>query len=241
MLAGWFGLSTGIQAPGAINFSPTLAAVNGLLAALAGAVAAGGYSWFATRELDPLMTSRGLVAGLIVAIAGAPFVPIWICLLAGILLGVLLPPLIYLFDQGIQLADESGTLATYGVSAILSLVLVAFFADGQAGQGWHGVGLATYLGVPGQGVSGLVVAPGYVADWPDQLQAQLLGIGVILVWAFLLSFLLLQLVNAVAEAWARTGLELAEPTGSPLTAAEASPDDPADEPVDPQASISNPN
>jgi Amt family ammonium transporter len=241
MLVGWFGVSTGVQAPTALNFSPALAAVNGLLAALAGALAAGSYSWFTTQALNPLMTARGLVAGLIVVSAGAPFMPIWICLIAGLLVGLLLAPLIYLLNQGWQLADESGTVATYGVSAVVGLLLVAFFADGLAGQGWNGVGLVTYLGVPGQGVSGLVVASGFAVDWPDQLQAQLLGLGVISLWAVLLSFLLFQIARAVGEAWARSGLELAEPTRAPVVPVRPDSDEPADEQVDSQATISNLN
>jgi Amt family ammonium transporter len=209
MLMGWLGLATGTHLPTAINFSAAYAATNGLLAALAGALTAAAYSWFTTQQFNPLMTSRGLVAGLIVAAAGAPFVPIWLGVVAGLLMGLALPPLIYLFNQGLRLADELGTLATFGVSAIASLLLVAFFADGHAGQGWNGVGLAEYLSVSGQGVSGLLVASGFVADWPGQLQAQVLGLGIILLWTALVSLLLLQTIKAVADAWRRTGLELA--------------------------------
>jgi Amt family ammonium transporter len=211
MLLGWLGLATGLHAPTATNFSATQAAVNGVMAALAAALMAAGYSWFTTRMLNPLMTSRGLVAGLIVVMAGAPFMPPLVALLAGLLMGLLLPSLIYLFNQGLRLADELGLLATYGVSALVSLLLVSFFADGRAGQGWNGVGLADYNGVAGQGVSGLWVAPGFASDWPGQLQAQLLGMGAIAFWALLLGALLFQTVIVIARAWARSGLELAEP------------------------------
>jgi Amt family ammonium transporter len=239
MLLGWFGLTTGVHAPTAVNFSPAQAAVNGLLAALASALTAAGYSWFTTRELNPLMTSRGLVAGLIVATAGAPFIPTWIFVMAGLLVGLLLPLLIYLFNQGLRLADESGTLATYGVSAIASLLLVAFFANGQMGQGWNGAGLVDYVGVAGQGVSGLVVAPGFAADWPGQLQAQLLGLGIILVWALLLSFLLFQTVIAVADAWARTGLELADSSSAPAAATQPEGGEATEDHTDTQLTINN--
>jgi Amt family ammonium transporter len=212
VLLGWFGLSTGQHAPTALNFSPAQAAVNGLLAALAAALTAAGYSWFTTRQLNPLMASRGLVAGLIVAMAGAPFVPPWVALVAGLFMGLLLPTLIYFFNQVVRLADELGTLSTYGVSALLSLLLVAFFADGRAGQGWNGVGLADYNGVVGQGVSGLWVAPGFASDWPGQLQAQLVGMGAVALWALLVGALLFQTVIVIARAWKRSGLELAEPS-----------------------------
>jgi ammonium transporter, Amt family len=211
MILGWFGLAAGQHAPTALNFSPPQAAVNGLLAALAAALAAAGYSWFTTREFNPLMTSRGLVAGLVLVTAGAPFIPAWLALAAGGLLGLLFPALVYLFNQGWRLADELGTVATYGLSGLFSLLLVSLFADGRWGQGWNGVGLADYYGVAGQGVSGLVVAPGLAPDWPGQLQAQLLGAGAIALWAMLVSFVLFQAALLFAAAWARAGFEPAEP------------------------------
>ena len=72
LLLGWVGLSTGVHAPTALNFTPAHAAVSGLLAALAAAVAAAAYSAFTTREFNPLMAGRGLAAGLIVSMAAAP-------------------------------------------------------------------------------------------------------------------------------------------------------------------------
>ena len=207
MVLGWFGLAAGQHVPTALNFSPPQAAVNGLLAALAAALAAAGYSWFTTREFNPLMTSRGLVAGLVLVMAGAPFIPAWLALAAGGLLGLLFPALVYLFNQGLRLADELGTVATYGLSSLVSLLLVALFADGRAGQGWNGIGLSDYYGVAGQGVSGLVVAPGLAPDWPGQFQAQLLGAGAIALWAMLVSFGLFQAALLLSAAWARTGFE----------------------------------
>lgn len=209
LLLGWLGLTAGLHNPTAANFSPAQAGVSGLMAALGAALTAASYSWFTTRQLNPLMTARGLVAGLVVAMAGAPFVPPWVILLAGLLMGLCLPPLIYLFNQGLRLADEFGILATYGVSAILGLLLIPFFADGRAGQGWNGLGQNDFLGVAGQGVSGLLVAPGFASDWPGQLQAQLVGIGAISLWALLWGAVLCQTMTVIARAWARTGLEFA--------------------------------
>jgi Amt family ammonium transporter len=211
MLLGWFGLASGVHMPTALDFAPGQTAAAGLLAALTGALAAAGYSWFTTRALNPLMTSRGLAAGLIVATAGAAFAPVWVFVVAGLLMGLGLPPLIYWVEQRLRLADGPGIAATYGVSAVASLLLVAVFADGRAGRGWNGVGLTAYQGITDQGVSGLVVGPGFNPDWPGQLQAQLLGAGVILVWTLAASFLLLQTIKVMSEAWARSGLEWIDP------------------------------
>jgi Amt family ammonium transporter len=212
MLLGWFGLATGIHAPTAVNFSPAQAAVNGLLGALSAALAAAGYSWFTTRELNPLMTGRGLAAGLVISMAGAPFIPAWQIVLAGLATGLLLPSLIYLFDHKLSLADRLGAVATFGLSAVVGLLLAGILADGRAGQGWNGAGPAGDLGVAGQGVSGLAVASGFAPD-PGQLHAQLVGLGAIGLWAVLVSLLLFHTVKAVATAWTRSGLELA---GGPL-------------------------
>ncbi|MCK6630185.1 MAG: ammonium transporter [Anaerolineae bacterium] len=209
MLLGWLGLSAGLHVPTALNFSPAQAAVAGVLAALSAALTSAGYSWLTTRRFDPLMTSRGLAAGLVVALAGAPFMPIWVSLAAGLLMGLLLPSLIYFFER--SLGDETGTLTTYGLSALLGLLLLPFLADGRAGQGWNGFGLSDYYGVAGQGVSGLWVASGFASDWPGQLQAQLVGVVAVAMWALLMGLLLFQTVKAILNAWARTGLELADP------------------------------
>jgi Amt family ammonium transporter len=217
MLLGWFGLATGAHTPTVLNFSPVQAAINGLLAALSGALTAAGYSWFTTRHLNPLMTTRGLVAGLVLATAGAPFVPIWVMIGAGLVMGLLLPPLIYLFNQVLRLGDELGALATYGLSAGIGLLLVALFADGRAGAGWNGVGPTGYLGVEGQGVSGLVTGSGFAPDWPGQFQAQLVGTGAVILWTLLVTFLLFQVINLVIQSWTRSGLTLAD-SSEPVTA-----------------------
>ncbi len=207
-LMGWLGLATGSHAPTAVNFSPAQAAVGGVLAALSAMLAAALYSALTTRRIDPLMSSRGLTAGLIVAIAGAPFIPPWILALTGLVMGLLLPLFIYLLDQKTSLADDLGLVATYGLSAVISLILVGFFASGEAGQGWNGVGTTLYQSISQQGVSGLVVAAGYQPDWPGQIQAQLLGIAALSIFASGTSFLLLQTVKVIQNAWIRSGLEL---------------------------------
>jgi Amt family ammonium transporter len=210
VLVGWFGLVSAVHAPTAVSIAPAQAAVNGLLAALAGAVAAASYSAFTTRVLDPLMAARGLVAGLVVAMAGAPFAPAWTFVNAGLVMGLLTPLLIYFFEHRFNLADSLGTLTTYGVSAILGLLLVAFFADGQAGQGWNNMGLSEYRGVAGQGVSGWLVAAGLASDLAGQFQAQVLGGGVILGWGLLAAFVLYQTVLAVSDPWSRSQLTLSD-------------------------------
>jgi hypothetical protein len=45
-------------------------------------------------------------------------------------------------------------------------------------------GLESYLGVTGQGVSGLFTESGFQPDFPAQLQAQVIGILSLILWGF---------------------------------------------------------
>jgi Amt family ammonium transporter len=207
MVIGWMGTGFMTQQPTAVDTLPVVMAVNLVLSALGGALTAGLYSWFTTSHLNPLMSARGLVAGLVVAAAGAAFIPAWSALLAGLVVGLILPPLIYLFDYVLSLDDTASTQGTFGLPALLGLLLLALVASGRYGVGWNGVGGESYLGVEGQGVSGLIVAPGYASGWPGQMVAQLVGAVAIFVWSFGLSWLLMQMVTGIIHAWERSGLE----------------------------------
>jgi Amt family ammonium transporter len=83
------------------------------------------------------------------------------------------------------------------------------------------LGLADYRGVAGQGVSGLLVAPGFASDWPGQLQAQLLGLSVILGWSLLLSFLFFQAVKLASRNRQRVEVEPVEDMPMPALLAKA--------------------
>jgi len=62
---------------------------------------------------------------------------------------------------------------------VFGVLAPGLFADGRFGQGWNQIGTQSYLGIPGQGVTGLVPGPGMAVDWPGQLNAQLLGLAAI--------------------------------------------------------------
>jgi Amt family ammonium transporter len=211
MIMGWIGMAFLTHMPTAVQVPPAPMVVNLVLAAMGAALTAGLYSWFTTNHLNSLMSARAIVAGLVVAAAGAPFIPAWSALVAGLLVGVLLPLLIYFFDRVLCLEDTAASLATFGVPALLGLLLPALVADGRYGVGWNGVGAESFMGVSGQGVSGLLVAPGYTADWPGQMYAQLVGLVAILIWSGAVTWLLLRGLTALTQAWQRTGLEFGAP------------------------------
>jgi Amt family ammonium transporter len=207
MLMGWRATAYMVHLPTAVNVPVPPAVANLVLSAMGGALAAGLYSWFTTSELNSLMSARGLAAGLVVAAAGAPFIPPWSALIAGLVTGLLVPLAIFLSDEVLRLRDTAGVLSTFGIPALLGLLLPAFVADARYAAGWNGVGADRYLGVAGQGVSGLLVAPGFSSDWPGQLSAQLVGAAAILIWSGGFSWLLLQALFGLRRAWERSGLE----------------------------------
>jgi ammonium transporter, Amt family len=92
-------------------------------------------------------------------------------------------------DSVLRLDDATGAVTASGIPAMIGLLLVGLFADGVAGSGWQMTGGGNYLGVAGQGVSGLFVASGYQIDFPGQLQAQMVGILTLGLWGFLTGIL----------------------------------------------------
>jgi ammonium transporter, Amt family len=168
-----------------------LMALNGILAAAAGALGAFGYTWLVAGSPDPLMAARGLAAALVAATAFAPFVPPWAALAIGAVVGLLVPLAIFTVDRLLRWDDPSAVLTVHGLGGVLGLLALGIFADGKAGAGWNGVGVDSYLGVAGQGVTGLLAAAGYHPDWPAQIQAQGVGLVALALLAFFFTWLLL--------------------------------------------------
>ncbi len=160
--------------------------VNILLAAMGGVLGASLYSFLAVGHGDLLMAVRGGTAGLIAGGASCFFIPFWASWLGGFAAGFLLPLAVYFWEEIIRFGDPSGVMATSGLGGLVGLLLPAFLASGEYGEGWNGVP-GNYLGVSGQGVSGLWVAQGFIPDFPHQLYAQLTGIAAVLIWTAIIT------------------------------------------------------
>ncbi|MGB4804705.1 MAG: hypothetical protein WBV59_18800, partial [Anaerolineae bacterium] len=91
------------------------------------------------------------------------------------------------------------------------LLGLALLADGRFGQGWNGIGAESYLGIAGQGVSGLWPAVGLQADWPGQMQAQLAGVAAEALFSFLLATLTFGALAALLHVGQRERQPLASP------------------------------
>jgi Amt family ammonium transporter len=180
--------------------------VNLVLAVAGGAFLPCLYTWFTTGAADSLMAARGAAAGALAVLAAMAFIPPWAALALGAAAGLLVPLVTFLVEYVLRIDDPTGAVPIALVGGVLGVLGAGFFSDGLNGQGWNGIGLETYLGVTGQGITGFVPATGFAPDWPGQINAQLVGLAaiagltVILVGAlFLVLKVLLLLWRAVPE------------------------------------------
>lgn len=174
-----------VQQPGMTPYTAMRTAVNGLLYAAGGVTVPLLYTWFVTGTSDPGMSARGLVAGVIAGLAAGPFPGHVGALLTGLLAGGSVPFVTFALHRVFRLDEGAGIIAMAGLPAAIGLLCVGIFADGTAGAGWQQVGVGSYLGVQGQGVTGLLAAPGFRADFLGQVQAQIIGIAGLGLWGFI--------------------------------------------------------
>jgi Amt family ammonium transporter len=153
--------------------------VNLALAAAGGAFLPYLYTWFTTGAADSLMAARGAAAGVLSVAAAMAFVPPWAALLLGTAAGLLVPLVTFLVHHVLRIEDPTGAVPVGLMGGTLGVLAAGLFGDGLAGQGWNGIGPATYLGVTGQGITGFFPASGFAPDWPGQINAQLVGLAAI--------------------------------------------------------------
>ena len=158
--------------------------VNTILFASGGIIIPLFYTWFVTGKSEPLMSARGLAAGVVAGMAAGPFIQPGPAFAIGLVAGATVPFVTYLIDGLLRLDDATGAISISGLPAIVGLLAVGIFADGATGQGWNMTGMDSYLGVSGQGVAGLFTGSGFQADFPGQLQSQVIGILSLVLWGF---------------------------------------------------------
>jgi ammonium transporter, Amt family len=164
--------------------------INSILVAAGGIIPPLLYTWFVTGRSEPMTCARGLMAGVVSGLAVGPFVQPGVAFAIGFLAGATVPFVLFLVEGIWRLYDATGAVTASGVPAMVGLLLVGLFADGVVGNGWQMTGVGNYLGVTGQGVSGLFVASGYQIDFPSQLQAQAIGVLALSLWGFVMGMAL---------------------------------------------------
>ncbi|MCX7852830.1 MAG: ammonium transporter [Caldilineales bacterium] len=199
------------------TLSPIRAVVNGVVAAAGGGLLPLAYTWFVAGRPDPLLGARGVAAGWVAGLAGAPFWTPLAASLVGGTAGLLMLLGTYVLARWLRLYDRGGVLTTFGLPALVGMPAVGLLADGTAGVGYNGIGAENYLGVTGQGVAGLWPAVGFAPDWPGQFLAQAIAAGAVFLPTFLAVLAGIGPIVLIARAWRRrpSALAPAEPSLQP--------------------------
>jgi Amt family ammonium transporter len=173
--------------------------LNTMISAAGASLASLGYTWLVAGRPDPLMASRAIAAAIVGSMAASAFIPAWAALALGVVIGLVVPFAVFIFDRLLRWDDPTAALATHGLGGALGLIAVGLLANGSGGAGWNEIGVGEYLGVAGQGVTGLLAAAGARADFPLQLQAQLIGAAAIALLGFFAAWIFLAPLATVAH------------------------------------------
>jgi Amt family ammonium transporter len=178
-----------------------LAGVNLILAAAGGALAPSLYTWLTTGAADSLMAARGAAAGALSIAAAMAFASPWAALALGFAAGLLVPLATFLVRYALHVDDPTGAVSIGLLGGILGVLAPGVLSDGRSGLGWNGIGADSYQGVAGQGVTGLLPAPGMAADWPGQINAQLVGLAAVAGLTVVLFGILFMVLKGLLLLW----------------------------------------
>ena len=171
---GWMGFNPG-STFGATDFRIAVVAVNTLLAASAGAVAAMAWTNAKWGKPDISMTCNGMLAGLVAITAPCAFVAPWASLVIGMIAGFLVCYSVGWFDNIFKVDDPCGAISVHGMCGLWGVLAVGIFADGTYGAGWNGVA---------GNVEGIIKG-----DW-GQMGAQVIDAAVGFIWAWGITYLI---------------------------------------------------
>jgi len=173
---GWFGFNSG-STLSATNGSIGHIAVTTMLAAAAGGATCILFTLFRYRKADPPMVINGSLAGLVSITAGCAFVSDGAAIFIGAVSGIAMVFATEYLDSK-KVDDPVGAFAVHGVSGSIGTLAVGLFAKPELTEGI------------GQGYSGLF----YGGGW-SLLGAQALGLVIVSVWGFILTWTSLKLIN----------------------------------------------
>jgi len=163
---GWNGFNAGSSLSG-LDGNIARIALNTNLAAACGGMIATFYTMFRFGKADPSMVINGSLAGLAAITAGCAFVSPQSAVLIGAVSGVLVVVAVAFFDN-LKMDDPVGAIAVHGVNGTWGILAVGLFAE-------HG---------------GLFMGGGI-----KLLLVQALGVTVISLWAFGMTYLIFSLLK----------------------------------------------
>jgi len=190
LLFGWMGFNPG-STLGATDLRISIVAVNTNLAAVAGSASALLVWYFLFGKPDITMACNGMLAGLVAITAPCAFVSAGSAVIIGAIAGAIVCGGVLLNERVLKVDDPCGAISVHGFCGWFGAVAVGIFADGSYGSGWNGIGPASYLGVAGKGVTGLLHGDA------SQFLVQLGGATLCAIYAFGFTYLVFSLVNSV--------------------------------------------
>jgi Amt family ammonium transporter len=189
LLFGWMGFNPG-STLGATDLRISVVAVNTNLAAVAGSAAAMVLWYFLFGKPDITMACNGMLAGLVAITAPCAFVSPTSSVVIGIVAGIVVCLGVLFNERILKIDDPCGAISVHGYCGWFGGVALGIFADGTYGAGWNGVGVASYLGRAGQGVTGLIHG-----DF-SQFWLQLGGATLLAAYSFTATYVVFKSVNA---------------------------------------------
>lgn len=129
LFIGWFGFNPGSQL--AADIEVPRIAVNTLLAAAGGGVAAMATSWIKFGKPDVSFAGNGILGGLVSITAGAYALDGYFSLVSGLIGGVIVTFSVILLDRA-KVDDPVGAVSVHGVCGAWGTIAVGLFANGNA-------------------------------------------------------------------------------------------------------------
>jgi Amt family ammonium transporter len=166
---GWFGFNPG-SSLGAVGNWELIGSVvvNTFLASAAGGIATMFYTYFSYGKIDITMVINGILAGLVSITAGCNVVAPMSAIIIGFIAGILVDVAVLFFDK-MKVDDPVGAIAVHGINGLFGTLAVGFFAA----------------------EGGLFFGGG-----TDLLITQLIGVTVIALFSFSITFILMKLLKS---------------------------------------------
>jgi Amt family ammonium transporter len=175
----WFSFNAG-STLNAGDFRLAVVATNTMIAGAIGGLVAMFYMWAKYGKPDPSMTANGALAGLVAITAPCAFVNGISSLIIGAIAGILVCVSVRFVEDKLKIDDPVGAISVHCVNGMWGVLSLGLFADGSYGDGFNGVA---------GGVKGL-----FYGD-AGQLLAQLIAMGVLIVYGFGGSFLFYKILD----------------------------------------------
>ena len=166
---GWFGFNPG-SSLGAVGNWELIGSVvvNTFLASAAGGIATMFYTYFSYGKIDITMVINGILAGLVSITAGCNVVAPMSAIIIGFIAGILVDVAVLFFDK-MKVDDPVGAIAVHGINGLFGTLAVGFFA--AEGGLFFGGGTDLFI-------------------------TQLIGVTVIALFSFSITFILMKLLKS---------------------------------------------